>query len=426
MATNKLSDRGLRVLLSTLHSKPKSYSDGNGLSVRVTASKASLKDNNHLQWLFRYRLGGRETQPLTLVLGKYPDLTLAMARKEREQCRQWLAEGKNPKNERDLGRVESLKPLTVESALLLWFENYATKKRKNADKHLQQFNRWIFPTIGHLPISQIAKHHWINCFEERAKAYPVAAGYVLRNTQQALKYLKKKGYEVSSDIFELDFESIGAQVQSKCSRRLVSDSSAQELVDLLKWMKTRQMPPYYHQLLQFLIIFGCRTQEIRLSKVDEWDFNHMVWTVPPGNNKNRLKDQQKGLSGEILRPIPERLKPWLMDLVSSSPNGYMLGCIKTSTAVSVWGGKVYIKLKHEKKWRLHDLRRTVATGMNDLGIAPHIVELMLGHTVQGVAGIYNRSQRLPEKLQALELWLDRLALLQSDSTNVVVLEQTRA
>ncbi|MBB1475854.1 site-specific integrase [Shewanella sp. SG41-3] len=426
MATNKLSDRGLRVLLSTSLDKSKSYSDGGGLSVRVTASKSNSDDDNHLQWQFRYRLGGREAQQLTLVLGKYPELTLATARKEREQCRQWLAEGRDPKNERNLGRVESLKPLTVKSALLLWIENYASKNRKNSAKHLQQFNRWIFIKIGHLPISQIAKHHWIECFEARAAKYPVAAGYVLRNAQQALKYVKKRGYEVSGDIFELDFESIGARAQAKRSRRLLSDSSFQELVDLLKWLKQGEMPPYYNDLVQFLIIFGCRTQEIRLSKIDEWDFERMIWTVPSENNKNVLKDKKNGLSGEILRPIPERLKPWLLGLASKSANEYILGDVKADTAVSGWGSDICEKLGHEKKWTLHDLRRTVATGMNDLGIAPHIVELILGHTIQGVAGIYNRSQRIPEKLQALELWLDRLELLQSDTTNVVLLEKARA
>lgn len=56
-----------------------------------------------------------------------------------------------------------------------------------------------------------------------------------------------------------------------------------------------------------------------------------------------------------------------------------------------------------------------------MGIAPHVVESLLGHSIQGVAGIYNRSQYLPEKLDALNKWQDRLELLRSDLDNVVVL-----
>src|SRR5262249_38387049 len=63
-------------------------------------------------------------------------------------------------------------------------------------------------------------------------------------------------------------------------------------------------------------------------------------------------------------------------------------------------------------WRLHDLRRSAATGMADIGIAPHVIEAILNH-VSGhkasVAGIYNRSTYLPEKTEALARWADHVA-----------------
>ncbi|EEE9947976.1 tyrosine-type recombinase/integrase, partial [Salmonella enterica subsp. enterica serovar Uzaramo] len=65
-------------------------------------------------------------------------------------------------------------------------------------------------------------------------------------------------------------------------------------------------------------------------------------------------------------------------------------------------------LGHEQKWCNHDIRRTVATWMNDAGVNTWVVEHLLGHAVAGVAGIYNRAQYLTEKEQALDLWLDRL------------------
>ena len=65
-------------------------------------------------------------------------------------------------------------------------------------------------------------------------------------------------------------------------------------------------------------------------------------------------------------------------------------------------------------WRLHDLRRTAATGMAQLGVQPHIVECVLNHAsgqLSGVAGIYNRFDYLNEKRDALARWSDRLAQL---------------
>ena len=64
-------------------------------------------------------------------------------------------------------------------------------------------------------------------------------------------------------------------------------------------------------------------------------------------------------------------------------------------------------VKTAAPWREHDLRRTCATGMAELGVAPHIIEAVLNHVSghrAGVAGIYNRAVYAAEKKAALELW----------------------
>ena len=58
-------------------------------------------------------------------------------------------------------------------------------------------------------------------------------------------------------------------------------------------------------------------------------------------------------------------------------------------------------------WRIHDLRRTAATRMADLGVQPHVVEAVLNHVSghkAGVAGVYNKSTYAGEKVMALESW----------------------
>ncbi|CAK8737402.1 hypothetical protein SODG_001125 [Sodalis praecaptivus] len=84
---------------------------------------------------------------------------------------------------------------------------------------------------------------------------------------------------------------------------------------------------------------------------------------------------------------------------------------KDQSAVSSLGCEVWKKLNHNSQWTVHDLRRTFATKLNDIGVAPHVVEQLLGHAMPGVMGIYNRSQYLPEKLDALNRWMDRLDIL---------------
>ena len=76
------------------------------------------------------------------------------------------------------------------------------------------------------------------------------------------------------------------------------------------------------------------------------------------------------------------------------------------------------------EWRLHDLRRrTVATGMAELGIQPHIVEAVLNHisgAKAGVAGTYNRAAYAAEKKAALERWAAHVEGLVSGKAAKVV------
>lgn len=100
----------------------------------------------------------------------------------------------------------------------------------------------------------------------------------------------------------------------------------------------------------------------------------------------------------------------------------LLGEIKKPEAVSQWGRGIYKRLGHAEPWTLHDLRRTFSTTLNNMGIAPHVVEQLLGHTLGGVMAVYNRSQYLPEKLDALNKWMDRLSLLSENHDNVVLIK----
>jgi integrase len=76
-------------------------------------------------------------------------------------------------------------------------------------------------------------------------------------------------------------------------------------------------------------------------------------------------------------------------------------------------------------WVIHDLRRSVATHMAELGIQPHIIEAILNHVSghkAGVAGIYNRASYDREKRQALDRWAAHLmALVEGRASNVVAM-----
>ena len=75
-------------------------------------------------------------------------------------------------------------------------------------------------------------------------------------------------------------------------------------------------------------------------------------------------------------------------------------------------------------WRLHDLRRTAASGMARLGVPVHVIEAVLNHRsgqISGVAAVYNRHSYLPEKRRALEAWASfTLSLMEAHKHGNVV------
>jgi len=87
------------------------------------------------------------------------------------------------------------------------------------------------------------------------------------------------------------------------------------------------------------------------------------------------------------------------------------------------------RCKIAEPWRLHDLRRTVATRMADIGIQPHIIEAVLNHVSghkAGVAGVYNRSAYTRDVKHALDIWADHVASIVSGEERKIMQFPPRA
>ena len=59
----------------------------------------------------------------------------------------------------------------------------------------------------------------------------------------------------------------------------------------------------------------------------------------------------------------------------------------------------------------HDLRRTFASRMADLGVAPHVIEKILNHKLEGMMAVYNHAEYMPEREAAMKLWGLKVAAL---------------
>lgn len=400
--TNKLSDKKLKSLLGAERPSPIMLADGEGLSVR--ASKLG-----QLSWVYSYRLGGRGSRLERITLGRYPDMSLKMARDKREQCRQWLAGGLNPKTELELSMEETLKPVTVQDALEYWLVNYARRKRSDEELTRAQLRKHIYSRLGRYPLARCETRQWVKCFDEINEKQPKTAGRMFQISKQALRFCKVRRYASSDALAILTIQDVGEP--SGRRDRVLTDS---ELADLWRFTYNNRQQDYYPRLLKILILFGSRTIEVRLSRWSEWDFSSWTWTVPKEHSKTHEK---------IVRSIPEGIRPWFKELKRETGNtGFLLGIERTRQSVSLKGRRLYKDFNHKEPWTLHDIRRTFSTGLNNAGVDPYIVELLLGHALTGVMAVYNKSLYLRKKLEALNIWFERLELTSGNHGNVVLLK----
>ncbi len=130
-----------------------------------------------------------------------------------------------------------------------------------------------------------------------------------------------------------------------------------------------------------------------------------TWSIAPTRTKNGLPHVVPLSSTAIELLATQRVLDG-RELVFGSRDGPFQGWSNAKAAldlrITATNGGTPIK-----PWRLHDLRRTVATRLGDLGTLPHVVEAVLNHVSghrAGVAGIYNRAVYSAEKREALELW----------------------
>ncbi|EBT2373223.1 site-specific integrase [Salmonella enterica] len=400
-AENKLSDKRIRALLGKPQDKQQVISDGRGLSIRVSKSGA-------VSFVMFYRLGGRDTPPVWLTLGKYPDMTLKMAREKRDQCRTWLADGIDPRHRIGFFTDESQRPVTVKDAIEYWIEHYARQKRKKVHALELRFNNHIYKHLGDVPLTDCTAAMWIKRFDEIKKKAPVMSGEVFKDIKQALKFCRVRRFAVSHELDDFTITDMGNRAK-KVDRVLTEN----EIRDVWRCLNTtvgnKYLSPDYRRILTILLVFGCRSNEVRKSRLNEWDIDNWIWTVPKEHSKN---------GREIIRPIPPQLRQWILNLktiASMDKSKYLVnGIPRDSDVLSAIGGKLWKKFGHSKPWTLHDFRRVVATNLNDMGVNADAVEQLLGHSLSGVRGIYNRSQYMDEKLKALTMWCDYLNSLLVD------------
>ena len=432
MAINKIKPLTFKHLKPT--EKEQHINDGGGLYVRVR----SIAEGGDVSFRFRYRLDGKQSW-LTL---KASDLVEARA--ERDTYTQMLKEGINPSLERTL-KIERIRQqqldeqeaitklqarMTVNDLFIRWFDTDLIN-RKDKGEVSRMFNKDVLPVLGSLFVEDVRKGH-ITQVTDALLVRGVA--HLARNILKLIRQMFR--FAVDRDVIEFD---------PTASLRITKITTVpterdRTLSDVEIRALARQLPDA-HLLIStecavwIALSTMCRIGELSKAKLSDLDFELKTWTIPKENSKNG-KAHTVYLSDFALEQF-KVLTSVASNTVWLFPNrdGSSHVCDKSITKQV--GGRQSDNIFSNRskdnqalvltggKWSPHDLRRTGATIMGDLGIAPDVTEKCLNHTEENkVKRIYQRQKLEVEQAEAWQVLGNRLALLVSmDDSNVVLLHK---
>lgn len=392
--------------------------DRDGLSLRVS-------QRGKMTWAVSFRVQGAggtagvrvhnlAGNKSRLTLGEYPTLSLAEAREKALHVKRLARAGTSPS---DNLRAQKAAVLTVKNL----FDRYRTLHlgrihRTGANVNLL-LERHVIPVWGERQLHSIDRRDLINLMEdvrlvrkvnftdlrgrsqEAHRGGPGAAAEVRKWTRAMFQFGVEHSYLSNNPL-------AGVRNRDKPIRRDHVLNMA-ELRAL--WRAAVKLEYPWGPFFQLLILTGNRRGEWANAQSAWLESEYMTLEIPASDYKTG-KSQVIPLSrqaAEIFRLLPkQRLGPYIFSSTGGTHpiSGFSKAKVHLDQLIEqeVEGG-----IRH---WVVHDLRRSMATHMERIGIEPHIIEVCLGHTLRGVAGVYRHYTYLPEKTQALQKWADELAI----------------
>ena len=346
-------------------------------------------------WKFRYRHAGRAR---TLTLGAYPLLTSQAARRACQVAGALVAVGRCPATERRAMAAESRrakKPVRdqVEKVAAQYLKHAKARTRASTFRETKRvFDREILPAWRGRRLSEITKADVRKLIEGVAKRAPVGANRLLASLKTFL------AFAVEQDLISVSpAASVHPPAVEKARERTLDNSELSAV-----WNASLGLQGYGAGI-RLLLLTGARRSEVFGMTADEIDSAKAVWNLPARRAKNNRA-----------HAVP--LSPQATDVLRWICPAFEKGNFALFEPVSFSREKGLLDklLPNVAAFTLHDLRRTFASGMASLGVAPHVLESCLNHKsgqVRGVAAIYNRYQYEPEKRAALFLWGGHVAAL---------------
>ena len=317
--------------------------------------------------------------------------------------------------------------MTVRGLFDLWQRTDLKKRQDRGSEALRAFEADVFPIIGDVAAADVTKAHIQRIVDTMlARGVKRMTERVFSDLRQLFGFAIDRDYIVADPTARIKKHKIGGNVERD---RFLSEA---ELIDFFNKLPTSGLVGSSQSALLIQLATITRIGEVLGAKWQNVDFDRRTWTLPDTKNgkahKVHLNDialsqfealrQHTGLTAWVFPatrldgPVcPKTVTKQVADR-QRGESEHMSGRTKQTNSLALAGGK----------WTPHDLRRTGATLMAELGVLSDVIDKCLNHTGQTkMKRIYQRPQYEAPMREAWQRLGDRLALLIDKPGNVVTL-----
>jgi integrase len=386
MARTKLTARLIETLRKQATAEQRDVfrwdTEPRGFGVKITAQ-------GYVSWLVQKWVGGRDGGAKRIVIGHMSSaMPLEKARSEAaivigDVHKSGIAAIVSQKQQLREQAREALRAMKLGEAVETYFKRRSEPGRFWSELRTR-FNNEIVPVLGKdTAVASIVKADIRRMIDAKEDKFPVAARTMFEALRPFFKWCVERDIIPTSPIADMK-----APPLQKSRDRVLTDD---ELRDL--WNATVDFR-IYGDFYRLLLLTGQRREEVGGMRWSELDLNEGLWTIPGERTKNGKAHvvHLSPLAVSILRGLDAS-----RDTVFRISGNYSRGKALLDARMSA----------STKPWRVHDLRRTAASGMARLGCQPHIVERVLNHVSGaqgGLVGVYQRYEYLDERQRALHSW----------------------
>ena len=393
-----------------------------GFGCKITPKGAKV-------FIYQYRMGGRGSPARRYTIGRHGQLTAEQARREAEVLALKVAQGSDPQRAKaETNRIAI--DLAFNAYVDRFYEAYLIKAWQSSHQDaLSLLRRYAVPVLGNKALPDITRKD-ITAVLAAARDKVATPSLLFATLRRMMRWAVNQG-----DLDRSPIDGMDAPAKAPSRDRVLDDGEM-----LLVWKSTAELGYPFGPLIRLLILTGARREEVAALDWSELVYGAQIWVLPTSRSKNGVGARQplSTLAVAELDAIAKRQ--------GKSAGWPKSGLVFSTTGHTSVSGYSRAKARLDKAitgladsedalplppWRLHDLRRTLATGLQRLGVRFEVTEAVLNHvsgSKSGVAGVYQRYDWAAEKAVAVQAWADHVfgLMIGPDQTNIVQLSEVRA